>query len=233
MYWIYLLLFIVIVFVPEFVQGEPFGLKEVVAEELLLFICASIGFTLFLYREKQLIDGEQEKTKLQREINRISKDLTSSYSYIGEINRKLDILKAIVMGIANAQNITRAKEIALYRSILSAVEVMTKSNSIALRFIQKPRTILKEVKTTNGMRLDEQSNASCFNKHAYVETERYVVARCPHDVQKIRACIVIEKKPGTKRIEDPQLLKALASLAVFLYVYIQNANGCKLENLKK
>lgn len=235
MYWIYLILFVITIFVPELIQAPIFGLKVVTLQELALFILGTFGFLVFLFREKQISESEQQKNKLQREINRMSKDLTGSYSYIGEMNRKLDILKSVVLGLSTTGPITQTKENALYKSIINAVMVMTKSANVAIRFIQMPKTVLKDVKSSKRVKLDT-CESYCFNKqHSFLESDNHYIARSPEDINNLRACIIIEKK-NSKKIEDPQLLKALASLAVFLYIFVQNAlqsKRAKLEAKKK
>lgn len=235
MYWIYLILFVITIFVPELVQGPIFGLSIITVQELALFLLGTFGFLVFLSREKQISQIEEKRNQLQREINRMTKDLTGSYSYIGEMNRKLDILKSVVLGLSTTGPITQTKENALYKSIINAVMVMTKSANVAIRFIRMPKTVIKDIKSNKRIKLDS-CDEYCFNKeHSFLESDGYYIARSPEDINNLRACIIIEKK-NSKRIEDPQMLKALASLAVFLYIFVQNAiqtKKAKLETNRK
>lgn len=230
-YWIYLILFVITIFVPEFIQGSIFGLSVVTVQELTLFLLGIFGFLMFLYLEKQIAHSEEQKNRFQRELNRMTKDLTGSYSYIGEMNRKLDILKSVVLGLSTTGPITQTKENALYKSIVNAVMVMTKSAHVAIRFIKMPKEVLKDVKSDKRIKLDSCAHY-CLNKqHSFLESDDHYIARSPEDINNIRACIIIEKK-NSKKIEDPQLLKALASLAVFLYIFVQNAIQTKKTKLE-
>ncbi len=101
MYWIYLLIFIIIVFVPSLINKSYLFLTEEQLEEILIFFLGSLGFLLFIFKEKKLSQIIKEKLKIQRKSNLISQDLTNSYSYIGEMNRKMEILKDIFTKISD------------------------------------------------------------------------------------------------------------------------------------
>ena len=95
MYWIYLVIFVFLVFVPEIIRGNlgVFG-EETVEEIVLLFLGGTI-FIFYLIRDSQIQKIQKELDEKRRENNRMLKDLTQSYSFIGEINRKLEIAKNI------------------------------------------------------------------------------------------------------------------------------------------
>lgn len=54
-------------------------------------------FWFFIKNERIIIFHKKQKEKDQRKINQTVKDLVESYSYIGEVNRKMDILMSIAL----------------------------------------------------------------------------------------------------------------------------------------
>ena len=80
---------------PEIIVSGVSFFSEERLEIIILFVLGSIGFFLFIIKEKQLIKSQKHRSKIQKDLAMVSKDLTNSYSYIGETNRKLDIIKNI------------------------------------------------------------------------------------------------------------------------------------------
>jgi hypothetical protein len=220
MYWIYLILFILAVFTPDIIQHDFPWIQEEKAEELMIFVLGAIAFMIFLQKEKQLFVKTSEKTKIQREASIVSKDLTDTYSYIGEINRKVDILKDIALGITEGQTLTPAKEIEIYRSIIHAVQMFGKSDHVSLRFVNmKTGEVIREIKSSKKARCDVVNSEMVRDKKSFLETEKIFFVRSPKPIGDIVACIAIEKRNKNQKIDDPELIKALASQALFLFTF--------------
>lgn len=220
MYWIYLILFIFAVFTPDIIQRDFPYIPEEKAEELLIFILGSIAFLIFLQKEKQLFIKTKEKSKIQREASLTSRDLTDTYSYIGEINRKMDILKDIALGITEGPALTDDKKMELYHSIIHAVQMFSKSAHVSLRFINvKKSEIIKEIRSSKKAKCDIVNPTMTKENRSFMETDDIFFIRSPKTVDDIVACIAIEKRNKNQKIEDPELIKALASQALFLFVF--------------
>jgi hypothetical protein len=136
MYWIYLIIFVLVVFAPEYVRHGYFFLGEEDAESVLIFCLNILAFLLYLAKERALgrIRGEQKQTQQEKKF--ISRDLEDSYSYIGELNRKFEILKRSVGALPGtlATFGRSARDDDLYHPILDAVKILSKTDSVALYF---------------------------------------------------------------------------------------------------
>lgn len=225
MYWIYLILFVAIVFVPDFVKRGFWGLEETVSEELLLFFFALISFAIFLIREKQLSSYKQGKMKSQRDVNQLTKDLTGSYSYIGETNRKLDILKSIMLGIPAGGEMNAEKEKEILHSIIQAAHILAKSNRIILRFKKEGCGTIKELKSSEGVSFDMDSEKErlCERSGSFFENDDCIVFASPKHADGWRAYLIILKDISHRSIEDPDILKTLAAYASLVFAYCQGA----------
>jgi len=223
MYWIYLIIFILAVITPDLIRNE-FNLfsmsviEEERMEEILIFLLGTIGFLIFIAKEKQLYLNIRERSKIQKEASIISRDLTDSYSYIGEINRKMEVLKNVALGLTESSVMVPEKEKEIYDYILHAISVFSKSKQISLRFIDtNSKEILKEVKSSKNVRCDINSEEFFLQKTKFFETSRHFFIRSEKTIDGIVACIGIAKRNKQHKIEDPELLKVLASQALFLF----------------
>lgn len=218
-----MIIFVLIVFVPDIVQDDFYFLREESAEELLIFFLGGLGFIFFLIREKQITSGRKEKSKFQREASRMSKDLNSSYSYIGETNRKIEIMKNIALGLPEWSKMTKEKETEVFNYIISATGILSRSKDVVIRFFEVPEyKLLKEIKSSEKIEFEEQSDIckKCIDSsRSFIETDKYIVAISPHDIDGIKSSIIIKKKKTSHTAEDPDMLRALASQALFLYVF--------------
>jgi hypothetical protein len=220
MYWIYLILFVIAVFTPDIIQRDFSWIPEEKAEELVIFVIGSMAFLIFLRKEMQLFVKTKEKTKIQKEALSTSKELTDTYSYIGEINRKVDILKDIALGITEGPELTPEKEMELYRSILHAVQIFSKSTHVSLRFVDVASgKIIKEIRSSKKARCETINSRMVMEKKSFLETDKVFFIRSPKAVDGIVACIAVEKLTKHQKIDDPELIKALASQALFLFTF--------------
>lgn len=229
MYWIYLIIFTLIVVTPDLIrQGISFGesliLEEERAEEVLIFFLGASGFIIYLWKEKQLSFQLKEKSKIQKEVTLISKNLTDSYSYIGEINRKVDILKSIALGLTENPVMTAEKERETYRSILHAVYIFSKSERSSIDFINKKTwKIIKSIKTGKGVQCNIKDLDTFKEIKDFIETNKNFYIKSHKSINGIIACITIVKRNPQQKLEDPELIKALASQALFLFTVSKSA----------
>ncbi len=225
MYWICLVLFILAVFTPDIIQRDFSFIAEEKAEELIIFILGALTFLIFLQKEKQLFAKTKEKTKIQREASLASKDLADTYSYIGEINRKVDILKDIALGITEGPGLIAEKELEIYRSIIRAVQMFSKSDHVSLKFINiKTNETLKEIKSSRRARCDVLNGRMVQENKTFIETESAFFIQSPKPIDNITVCVAIKKRNKNQKIEDLELIKALASQALFLFTF---SRGCQ------
>lgn len=225
MYWINLVLFVAIVFVPEFVRHGVGILPENTVEELFLFGFGMLWFGLFMFREKQLEKTDKERSKNQRSLNQLSKDLNTSYSYIGESNRKLDILKSIILGISAGERLTEKKCKELLYVVLQSAQLLARSNRVMLRFIQEnDDTILKEIKNDPELVFNlAKEDAQKLNGKGHVFWENkdcFVFAARGHSLE-VKAMLVVFKDASHHNIEDIEILKTLVSYALFIFSHCE------------
>ena len=112
---------------PTLVQKGFYGFSADQTEEFATLILGSIAFAVFLIQERLLKKNVSEKKAIQKKVNRMTKDLTHSYSYIGEINRKVDILESIALSYPESLILTTKKQKEVYKSIMEAIRLFGKS----------------------------------------------------------------------------------------------------------
>jgi hypothetical protein len=222
MYWIFLVIFTLIVFVPTAIQQgfSVFSLQQ--TQEFTILLLGSIGFLTFLVQEKRLHKNVAEKTDIQRKVNRMARDLTHSYSYIGEVNRKLDILEDITLGYPESLNLTAKRRKDIYNSTMEAIRIFGKSDEFALRFVNiSDNCVVKEIK--NPPELSINFSAKNFNPESQIfESEELIAIASPKAIDNVFSCIIIKKRNPAQRIEDLEMIKMLASQALFLFMFVRD-----------
>jgi hypothetical protein len=208
-----------------------FGFSLIQTQEYTTLFLGVLAFVFFNYREMRYRKNKQEKTQIQKEISRMSKDLNHSYTYIGEINRKLDILENITAGFPETSKLPNEKKIEIYESIMSAIQMLSKSDDFILRFInQKNHQTLKEFRSNNN-KTPIYQNASCPHDGYFFENDEFIYTKSQKSIDNVYSCIIIKKKNSNKKTDDPEILKTLAMQALFLFMFIQekNAKRSKIE----
>lgn len=219
MYWIYLSLFILIIFTPKIVQDGIFFLREEDVESLIIFCFGVFAFTLYLAKEKALLKVFQEKLHLQRKTNDITKDLSDSYSYIGGMNRKFDIVEDLIFHLPEdtADVLAKKKPDDMYQSIIQAVQLLAKGESVSLRFVnvrtKKLEKIIEKKPIEEFASFDAKKLLA--SKKIFWEDADSVVVRSPRKAKNIVVYIIFPKT--TNQIEDAGMFKILASQALLLY----------------
>lgn len=216
MYWLYLSLFILIVIVPKIINGDRLFLLEDDQESILIFFVGAIGLLIYLWKENQLRFHLREKVKIQKEVSRVSRDLADSYSYIAEINRKMEIVKNIALGLPETGSVTpdRLKEV--YESIMEALALLGKTDVFFLCIVDVRSGDVEKKFDARGKRcpvLKYQELAK--RSEAVIREGDYVIIRSPRRIKGCLAFVVLRKKNGV--VEDPEIFKALAAQALFLH----------------
>lgn len=227
MYWIYLILFTLIVFIPSLIRKGVFAFDMTQTQEFAILLLGSLGFFIFLLMEKKMKKNIAERNKIQGQINSMTRDLKHSYSYIGEINRKLDILENIALGYPETSKLTHKNEMELYDSIMDAIRLFGKSEDFALRFVCMPEfVLLKEIKSNKDSLISFSFKERKISIN-YFESEEFIVVTSPKMIDGIFSYIVIKKKTISQKIEDIELMKTLAAQALFIFVFMKNKKQIK------
>jgi len=220
LYWIYVVLFVSIVFVPVLVhEGRLFASQNrQIAEITLVFIFATIAWILYYWRYQHTEKLKKDNTQLQKEVLNTSKDLSSTYHYIGQINRKLDILRSIVLGLPSTTDMSAKKQD--YVAIMEAIEMFSGCKQYLVGFYDyRSGKILKEIKANEEFSPDiERKN--CFKAESSVlKFDDFYFLRTRQRVYHVCAFAILDKK--SLRNQDIDLIKSLLAQALFLFIYTE------------
>lgn len=230
MYWIFLILFIAAVLTPDIIRNPFYFLTEERAEETLIFMMGAVAFFVFIKNERKIKMQQKEKEKDVRKINQTIKDLVESYSYIGEVNRKMDILMNIALGLSDNSDLSKKKEQEIYRSIVSAANFLMKADRTCLRFIdvesgqtKKEFKISEEKKEYEIPPIGNQDLCKMKEGINIKKNSGCMIISSPQKINSIKSFLIIcgydpeeEKSP-----KNTEILKVFSSQALFLFSYIQ------------
>lgn len=132
MYWLYFFLFLVAISTPIFIEREAWYLTEDMRESVVILIAGALAFIMYALKEKSLIRHVSEKLWFQQKTTIISKDLSQSYSYIGEVNRKVDILRSMMRRLVEIRESKQDSERMLWE-VLDTVKHLTQAERVSIR----------------------------------------------------------------------------------------------------
>ncbi|GBE16928.1 hypothetical protein BMS3Abin15_00752 [bacterium BMS3Abin15] len=225
MYWVYLIIFVIMVLAPDIVEQGYFFLDEEKSEEVFILFLGMIAVLIFLWKERQLKLNLSEKRKIQKEFSRVSKDLKDSYSYIGETNRKLDILKNIALGLPDPSGSALPNKTRAYDTIIEAVKTLGKTNKFGIRLVDDISNNTKKEFRGNSRIIFKIRNNSLklMEKENFLKNDDYFIFRSPQKIDNIRAYIIIQRERNNQ-IEDPGLMKTLATQTLLLYTLLKKSS---------
>ena len=207
---------------------------------MAIFILGVLAFLIFLKNERKLVNQKKEKEKTQKKMDQAVKDLVDSYSYIGEVNRKMDILMEIALGLTDRSILDYEKEKETYESIITAMCFLLRAEHAMVRFVN-----LENNRTEKEILLSPDSMIRISNKD---------LTKIPEDIsiKKIGDLLVVashQKINGircyliainydeneTNKPKNAEILKLFSSQAIFLYSYMLKSadENCNRESSAK
>ena len=212
---------------PTLVQKGLYGFSADQTEEFATLILGSVAFAVFLIQERMLKNNVSEKNDIQKKVSRMAKDLTHSYSYIGEVNRKVDILESIALSYPETLVMTTKKQKEVYKSIMDAIRLFGKSDEFALRFISmSSKEVLKEIKSFPDASINCTIKNTDLNTQ-FFESDGCIIVNSPKAIDDIFCYIILKKKTPNQRLEDLEMIRTLAAQALFFFMFVRKkpANG--------
>lgn len=228
MYWIYLCIFIIAVMTPMLIQGDLTLVSEEGAEQLAILVLGTFGFLLFLWQERQSLKNRKEKNQAQRVVNQISRDLTESYSYIGELNRKIDIFQDVVSSLPEYFNIHSKHDREAFGSILHAVRVLLGTDQFVVCFCNPAlKQVERTIKLNPEFSVVGKNDIPWINERK-INDRRVLIVDSTHDVGGIRATAIVARKRDYNPA-DIEIVKALLAQALAYYMFVRHME----EDLKR
>lgn len=227
MYWIYLTIFILVILTPRFITGGWQFLHEEDIESVLIFCLGTLGFMIYLAKEKALLRVFREKLHLQKQTNIITRDLSDSYSYIGEMNRKLDIVKELIFQLPQTTSEAFSKkERHLFKPFLETTSLLSKTDQVLLCFVDTKKKTLEKILKKNA----HASLPTGLTPEVLLSTGKYfweeagqVIIRSPRQAKSVSAFLIFAKTKN--HVEDGEVFKILAAEALLLYSVEKELSG--------
>lgn len=228
MYWIFFIILIIATLVPDIVRDEYFALSEERIEELLIFFLGSFSFLIFIFKERQLENERKEKEVKNKRLDQTGKDLVESYSYIGEVNRKMDILLNVALGFSSGTDISKKEVKEVFDSVVKATSFIMKAELVSLRFVDMENGKIKQNIILNGKNISIKNEKLTEMKDAISikKEDGVLIISSPNQIHKTKGYLLLKKynekeEANAKNIE---ILKVLVSQALFLYSLISKKN---------
>lgn len=135
--FLYLVFFVLAVLSPSLYEHGYFGLPEKVLEEITIFLFGLAGILTFTLYERHMEHREAETVRIQNDIQKTKGELLESYSYIGSINRKIELLKRLAndtsLSLVDRKRVPRELLQGVVQNALAAVA----AESVLLRMMDR------------------------------------------------------------------------------------------------
>ena len=216
MYWVIFFIFLLTALAPFWVREEVFGIEQQAFETLLFLLGGFFLLLLYLRKNRQYRRILREHRVCRREMRDASRDLTSTYAYIGEVNRKVDILRDVILHLSSS-----APSEKMFFTILEALSIFSGSDFLYLEIVDREeKHVLQSFSSKEGWKpsLDEQKLWEKNREKKVIEVPGRYLIRAPRTLRGYRARLLIKK--NTLRQKDVEILQALTAQALFLYVLI-------------
>lgn len=158
---LYLGLFVLAVLTPRMIGGSMWGFDEVQVEEVLIFAFGLTGLLTFSMYGRLMERREKEQSRAEAERDRAKKELSSSYAYIGTVNRQIDTLKRIANQTASSllgKGTKPKKE--LFHSLAASAATFVRAPHATIRIVE-----VENHRTVREYHADSNCPVRAPNKH--------------------------------------------------------------------
>lgn len=138
-YLVYLIFFVLAVLSPSIYTRGYFGLSETALEELTIFIFGMAGLLTFAAYDHLMENREVEQERVETDYKRAKTELIEAYTYIGAINRKIELLKktANTASLQLTSGKQNAKE--LFQALTANACAAAGAQSVLVRVVELPK----------------------------------------------------------------------------------------------
>lgn len=229
---IYLALFVLAVLSPSIWTSGFFGLSETRLEELSIFLFGLAGLATFSVYERMVERRVKEKEEVELDYNRAKKELIESYTYIGSVNRKIELLKKATNTASLSVGDGKKQPKELFQALAQNAAASVGADFALLRFVTlaKMRTegefahIANGVKTAKVPNKDLQAMIEGGVQHAFIRSEDGMeFLAVPSDRKSDCRAFLLLHLPNDQIQEiDVSLLKVFVNQADMLFAPLTN-----------
>jgi hypothetical protein len=224
MYWVLIFTFVIAVILPEIIPDSLTFVSDEVLESIGILILGIIAIVIFVRNEKRIKVERLENARYRKQLEQSTKDLADSYSYIGEVNRKMDILMNVAVGFADRSLEDKNAEEETYISIANTAKFIMKGDNASLVFYDYGQNrVCKEKFTAGGNSLSNRAELIAIGKKETLKKikDRIIIASS-HIVKNVRSFIIIDgyMEDEERSVSNIEIMKVLASQSLFIYSYV-------------
>jgi len=224
MFFIYLVIFIIIVATPFIIYDSVLFFTEDEAEAVLLLVAGILSFMIYRLRDYQVFQNIKDRMHLQKKVVRAQKELSESYSYIGQANRRTDIMYEIFSDLSHMDS-TDCND-----AVRSAMSRLPYTDAFCLRFIDiKKKKIYHKIGSDNQFRhLPDALFCKDTISRSYRDNDLLFVYSESIE-RNLRTCVAV---PMSERAEnDINFLKALTAYFTMVHVFHEESCMNKITNV--
>lgn len=235
MYWLYVVTFVCVLLVPRFVvEGWlPQVINREVSEIIYIFVFSTLAFVLYIIRDYQWVHQKKELEERRKEGSRLTRELASSYSYIGEVNRRVEILQEVTLDMPELLENGNKEGKNIYHDVLRAIQIFSGCQDfvVILHSPEKKKKYtelcLPNSKTTSIAREINLVDFIGGKKTQFTKEDgtHYSVVKASGTISNVYCLGVFQR--NSLRSEVTDLIRPLLMQILFLSVYSKNISSPK------
>lgn len=240
---LYLLFFVLAVLSPSIYRHSFFGLSETTLEELTIFIFGLAGIVTFTLYERLMERRDKESEQAHLDYDKAKHELIESYTYIGAVNRKLELLKSLANDTTKSLGEGKRLSKELFQSLVASACSAAGAQAALLRFMEtdKLRTEREFVHAPHARFVFRVANRDLKNLHdqktlhAFLRTEdgkEVLVVPSDRAGGACKAFLVFSLDSQQISEIDPSLLKVFVNQADMLYRNFATPEAFNPESLQ-
>lgn len=222
MFFLYLAIFITIVSTPFLITGGWWIFTEDEFEALMLLGAGIVSFMIYRLKDYQVFENIRDRVRLQRSFARAQKELSESYSYIGQANRRTDIMYEIFSDLSHLESHG-------YKDgVQRAMALLPYTNDYSFRFINIEQS--RSYKKMGGGSTYNHLPDTLFCENANTGTYRkkdMIFVYSESKEKNIRTCIALPY--SEKAQNDVEFFRAIT--AYFTIVYAFHNHSCTTASI--
>jgi len=222
MQWIYLFLFTLTLLVPQRIRPDfPLSGRHENFESAAIFLLGVIGFSIAYFHERAFQRHLSEKKKYQREANDASRDLVHSYSYIGAVNRQLEVLKKVAVSLPLMKRgmVNDKKREQLFDTTLEAITMFARTENASLHFVRVKQQTLELTVEIGKNSFTLPVKELLAQKTESKQYEKGWVLSLVHALDGYRVFLLLDQ--DSIPAENLGFLKALLSQVLMVFVHLK------------
>src|SRR3989344_2924458 len=224
---IYVILFVALLVMPH-LSDHVKNISRAYVESIVMLVIFGIAYLTYFLNNYELRKHQEQKSKIEHNLEISEQKLLDSFKYLGTVNRRLTLLKDLSSDFLNKKQFTKKyKKSILNNLLVTAVISIAKTRRGAFRFIEvaKQRTAKEFIFSNKDFtllaeRIGNKNLIACRASNNNIKKiGNFYIIPTSDQAAPIQNFLILSKSGGNFEEEYP-VLQAITDQAQLFYKYL-------------